>query len=339
MPAVSSFYPPVLSAESVRLTNALLVRAASFHGTLSGEVTFTATVSATPPQFTPAVLFSVLMNGRAWSVALSLLDCLALHPIFASPEIHDTDIRPLPDELKTALTETLFAPLFARLTEIIGGPVSLETADYHAGVFTAAAGFTVTVSRERETRTVVVGLTPSDGAALTALTTCLAKLPRRHDGFLTEATGRIPVTFSVTAGFLDLRCEDVTRLTPGDVLFPTLWLPKSDKALVTLRSGRHPLGTVEASLSGKTLQLNDSFPAKDTAAMAELEKLDVRLTFELEERTLTVDDLKSLVPGYTFTLTTDADSPVTIRANGLAVARGRLVDVGGTLGVQITDKA
>ena len=65
--------------------------------------------------------------------------------------------------------------------------------------------------------------------------------------------------------------------------------------------------------------------------------IDIRLSFELDRTTITLGELSSLAPGYVFTLGCDAQTPVTIRANGKAIARGRLVDMDGTLGVQISE--
>jgi type III secretion protein Q len=65
--------------------------------------------------------------------------------------------------------------------------------------------------------------------------------------------------------------------------------------------------------------------------------LEIRLSFELDRRLITVGELSSIAPGFTFPLTNPADSLVTIRANGKAIARGRIVDMNGTLGVQVTE--
>ena len=65
--------------------------------------------------------------------------------------------------------------------------------------------------------------------------------------------------------------------------------------------------------------------------------IDIRLSFELDRRLITVGELASLEPGYVFTMDGSGQSPVTIRANGKAIARGRLVDLSGTLGVQLTE--
>ena len=65
--------------------------------------------------------------------------------------------------------------------------------------------------------------------------------------------------------------------------------------------------------------------------------IDIRLSFELDRRLITVGELEALTPGYTFSINSDAQSPVTIRAKGKAIARGRLVDMNGVLGVQIAE--
>ena len=68
-----------------------------------------------------------------------------------------------------------------------------------------------------------------------------------------------------------------------------------------------------------------------------LETLELDVTFELPGLRLPLAECSRIAPGHTFTLPADvANLPVTVRAGGCAVARGRLVDVGGTVGVQVT---
>ena len=62
-------------------------------------------------------------------------------------------------------------------------------------------------------------------------------------------------------------------------------------------------------------------------------ELEVTLTFELERRLMTVRDVETLAPGYTFAFGGDALAPVTLYANGKSVGKGRLVDLNGTLSV------
>jgi type III secretion protein Q len=69
---------------------------------------------------------------------------------------------------------------------------------------------------------------------------------------------------------------------------------------------------------------------------AEINALEVRLTLELEERRMTVGELAALTPGVTLETTASLESPVTLKVNGRAVGKGRLVEVGDRLGVMLT---
>lgn len=68
----------------------------------------------------------------------------------------------------------------------------------------------------------------------------------------------------------------------------------------------------------------------------DVDKLEVTVRFELESMNLTVGDLAALNTGYTFALACDPMSPVTLRVGGVAVALGRMVDLNGVPGVQVT---
>lgn len=75
--------------------------------------------------------------------------------------------------------------------------------------------------------------------------------------------------------------------------------------------------------------------ATAAAASIDVNALGVTVVFELERRPMTVGDLAALAPGYTFALGADPLGPVTLTVGGKAIGTGRLVDLGGTLGVQV----
>ena len=78
-------------------------------------------------------------------------------------------------------------------------------------------------------------------------------------------------------------------------------------------------------------------PLLDRDAIAALE---LPVTFELASLSLRVEEVAAIVPGYTFALSGDVSSvPVFLRIGGRVAAKGRLVDVGGIPGVQITGVA
>jgi type III secretion protein Q len=69
---------------------------------------------------------------------------------------------------------------------------------------------------------------------------------------------------------------------------------------------------------------------------ADLDQLEVVICFELEKKRLTLAELQTLAPGRSFPLGVDPLAPVTLTLNGRPLGAGRLVDLGGTLGVEIT---
>jgi type III secretion protein Q len=70
---------------------------------------------------------------------------------------------------------------------------------------------------------------------------------------------------------------------------------------------------------------------------AELDDVRVELRFEVGELGVTVGVIKGLQPGYVFELETNVECPVVIRANGLRLATGRLVQIGTRLGVLVSE--
>ncbi len=75
----------------------------------------------------------------------------------------------------------------------------------------------------------------------------------------------------------------------------------------------------------------------DNAQMKKIvDDFEAIVSFELERRVLSIADIQSITEGYTFALSSDKNSPVTLRVNGKDMGRGRLVDMDGMLGVQIT---
>ncbi len=61
------------------------------------------------------------------------------------------------------------------------------------------------------------------------------------------------------------------------------------------------------------------------------------LTFELERRVLNLSDIKNITTGYTFAMGVDKNSPITLRVNGKAIGKGRLIEMDSMLGVQVTE--
>ena len=72
-------------------------------------------------------------------------------------------------------------------------------------------------------------------------------------------------------------------------------------------------------------------------APAELDEVRVELRFEVGELGVPVGVIRGLQPGYVFELETNLECPVVIRANGVRLATGRLVQIGTRLGVVVSE--
>ena len=130
--------------------------------------------------------------------------------------------------------------------------------------------------------------------------------------------------------------EAYEALGTGDILLPETWLPAAGTACLLLRTAGATYAAACTHEGGRATLTQELIPIEETN-MQDTDAVEVKLTFELEERTLTLAELKTIGTGHVFTLTSDRQAPVTVTANGRPVAKGRLVDVNGAVGVQITE--
>lgn len=68
-----------------------------------------------------------------------------------------------------------------------------------------------------------------------------------------------------------------------------------------------------------------------------VEGLPVELTFETSRKQVSLGELMSVTEGYIFVSQDPVSNPIEIRANGRMIGHGRLVNVEGNIGVQITE--
>lgn len=186
----------------------------------------------------------------------------------------------------------------------------------------------------------------------------------------------LPVPVSVEAGRMTLRQDELSALALEDILLPDEYpaargvltlrflsgeadaaqgagplespspppsiLCSVDSLIVTVTAFLDPLLQEPLmSTDDTTLQTQNSAPSPSDSPQHSAQSLDTSalelvVSFELERRLMSVQDISALSPGYTFAMGGDALSPVTVRVNGKAVGTGRLVDVQGVLGIQIT---
>ncbi|WP_298067811.1 type III secretion system cytoplasmic ring protein SctQ [uncultured Mailhella sp.] len=331
-----SFRFPKLSGEQARLQNALSIRqwpdAVPF-----GAGTAVFRLLPEPASFEPAASLTAELDGERWTVELSSLDVLLRHPALAGFQ----DLSPLlPDAARLALLETLFRPLLNLMRQKLGTAISLLNVQLAPrpvqNACAAGAVMELPACEAGPALSVTLRLVPESVEHLLPL---LRSRPLRKNGFLAERLAEVPLESVFEAGYLQISRQDALRLAPGDILLPDAWLASEGTLLLHISAGRGGwLGSRCTFREGRAELLSplafETEPCMDDDTKQEL---DVRLSFELERRTITVRELEALTPGYVFTLDADLQAPVTLRANGKALGRGRLVDLGGTLGVQLTE--
>lgn len=339
-----SFRPPFLSPEKAALQNSLCLRAYPWStGFGSGSVT----LSLLPdiPNFPPACVLDLDMDGTLWQLEADSTAMLLRHDIFRSSE-NDAplpDERLLPAEVRRALLESLLTPTLDLLRSALNRPLSLTDARFssenQAEHRDVTLGFKADFTGENlPDMTVFLRLSPLRKEDAAVLGSAVKAFPVRSDGPLQTVLKGVPLEVTLESGYLLLNAQDVAALGREDVLIPETWTLPETLTLRVRRGAAKDL-TAVCDISNGQAVLRSPLSEEPDPLMdnPDLKDMDIRLSFELERRIITVGELESLAPGYTFALESDMNAPVTIRANGKAVARGRLVDMNGTLGVQIAE--
>ncbi|MEN3813504.1 FliM/FliN family flagellar motor switch protein [Chromobacterium piscinae] len=138
----------------------------------------------------------------------------------------------------------------------------------------------------------------------------------------------VPLTWALGYSWLSLAA--VRRVVPGDVLLITT--PE-------LRVSSHgvAIGHYVWQQQGILMDTPQFDTPNDTTDMPPLlSRLPVKLEFILQQRVLRLDELRSLYQGQVLPLTHDAERHIEVRANGVCLARGELVQLDEQLGVEIS---
>ncbi len=317
--------------------------------------------------FIPACAFTIRCGDRLWKVELGNVELIRLHPALAGVDPEAV----LPSELIQAILELMAEPVLAAAQQLLEVPLELEgchaVTDRESAPVSpegAAANFLLRIplaSTEADvfgeraisgtgsdTETggtpwlpVPFRLVVSDRESVLMLVERLGVLPRRC-----FPQPDIPVAAVVEAGRMSLSIQELSGLEVGDVLLPASYPAADGHVTVSLGSSswlctiEGHTATVFSPLTPVSSQEMPMSEMNTESAMPEgvnVGELELPVVFELERRLLTVRDVEALAPGYTFALGGDALSPVTLTVNGRPVAKGRLVDLNGTLGVQLTE--
>ncbi len=346
MPDIKDTYPlykaPAVSPETVWLFNSLCIRQSPWNFSV-GSVSCTADMLPWPAEFVPACSIDFFLDQAPCTAELSDTFFCRYHEAFSDEDSGNeaqapADVSLLPEDVRRAILLSLAAPVLQGMGNALGAPVAvkevrLDSVRKDRG--SGALGFKLVFSKGSDEKVLFACIRVRSLQELSGLGEKFRTLPVRRKGVLAENARSVPLQIGFEAGYACLKPEDVKSLAADDVIIPEEWTwPQSVKAVIWHGSGRHFSADCKAENGTAIL----TSPLMDDKAMENTEprELELRLTFELEQRLITLAELEALTEGYTFALKCDNESPVTIRANGMSIAQGRLVDINGTLGVQIT---
>lgn len=179
---------------------------------------------------------------------------------------------------------------------------------------------------------------------------------------------RVPLRCRFVAGHLRLTFREIQGISTGDLLLINRVAQTTEGVGIALTVAGSALTLMRGQARGDTVQIMDDtgfeegmaetiepptwsdertgdtgVAAGDVAADAAagepdpFDSIELPLTFELGEQTLTLGELGSIAPGYVFRLPqTVSETSIAIRLNGRVVGNGQLVALGDALGVRVT---
>ena len=148
-----------------------------------------------------------------------------------------------------------------------------------------------------------------------------------------------PVRLFFGVGWTYLPFSDFRQLQPGDVvLLDECWVTSDNQIYLCAGQKLGLSAQLEDSrivITGELEEImyDDAEDEPDDEKI--LDGLQMRLSFDLGDRTMSLGELRQLAPGHVFELGRPVRRAVHIRANGKLIGEGELVDVDGQIAVSI----
>ena len=330
---------PSLDPHKVLLLNQLLSRGKAWE-TPFGQGKALWECIATAPAFVPACSVEFTLGNAAWTAYISDASCIFRHEAFATGQ--DFTLDDLPVEVRCAVLHSLLLPTVDTFQQATGQSLAIGNIDFAPASYSVADAFGVKVNLNgghTSEMSLLMALVPHQVQSASAAAHLFKDLPLRPNPRLAETVASLPLEVALETGYLYLASVDVASLGVEDMLLPEAWPFAQGKLNLRVNRGLNSvlIGTCSVEQGQAVLEGTLAEEAETGMENNEQKDIEIRLSFELDRRVITVGELASLTPGFTFPITGDSDSVVTVRAQGKAIARGRIVDINGTLGVQLTE--
>ena len=292
------------------------------------------------PAFAPACSVDFTLGNTTWTAYFSDASCIFRHEAFGAGQ--DFALEELPVEVRCAVIHSLLMPTVASFQQATGESLVIGNISFSPDGYAVADALGIKVSLsggQAAGMTLLAAIVPHQAPFASAAANLFKSLPLRSNPRLAEAVASLPLEVALETGYLYLTSAEVASLEVEDLLLPEAWPFAQGKLNIRISRGLGSVlvGTCSAE-QGKAVLDGTLAEEVDTGMENNEQKdIEIRLSFELDRRVITVGELSSLTPGFTFPIAGDSDSIVTVRAQGKPFARGRIVDMNGTLGVQLTE--
>ena len=285
------------------------------------------------------------VDGESWEIRAwgRVAEALLAPPAGLNPE-------DIPMELKPALLALALEPLLDRASQTMGHTLRLagphDSVPEHAVRERFTLPFTMADSAGNPAGAGQARI-PLSAAALAVLADLAKAFPRRP----AACCSALPLSLCLCAGRESFPLQILSEAEAGDVLRfagpakAPLTLEVNGRVLWTasLADGKMTIDGVlntkpeEASMSvtPEDAVLSAAAPKAPGLSREDINALEIILTLVLDERRITLGELAVLGPGQILDTAASLEAPVTIKAGDKTVGKGRLVEVGGSLGVLI----
>ncbi len=319
------------------------------------------------PTFKSLISLKLELLNKIAIVDFSHLSFLSLHA--DTKDIKN--YKALPQELQQALAQYIFEDLLKNFSQLLNTPISfLPTSNDEdlQGIKKSLYPFSFTFSVDSLQIPVVFYL-PKE--CIEQILPLLTKLPAEKSNFSNTI-----LPCSIEVGSTELSLEELRDLEEGDVLLvdslshlseekTALFFPIGVNAfnnlpafICTLEKSTLTFTqtyrlTQEISMSEEVTNQNqeniteineqESPPTiAETAAVeqkapAHFNDIKVRVSFELERRNMTIEELENLSVGTNMLLESDPEQPVTLVISDTAFAKARIIEIEGRYGLQLTE--
>ena len=292
------------------------------------------------PAFAPACAVDFSLGNTVWTAYFSDASCVFQHEAFGAG--HGFSLGDLPVEVRCAVLHSLLLPTADALQQASGESVILGNINFAPAAYSADSAIGVALSlanAQAGELKLLVALVPHEAKFASAAAGLLKYLPLRPNPRLAEAVSALPLEVALETGYLYLSAAEFSSLEVEDLLLPAAWPFAEGRLNIRIYRGIGSVLNGSCTVEKGQAILEAPLAEEVDTGMENTEQKDIeiRLSFELDRRVITVGELASLAPGFTFPIAGDSDSVVTVRAQGKPFARGRIVDMNGTLGVQLTE--